>query len=159
MGEREKNKNKHFWSISFMMSHTVKLGYYMQLGTGHFCSLHSGFVITGLIFVIKLPSRLDFNCVLYNWLFVRAEFVKFEFRCIFEWFLKVNPAGTHSKWFEIASLVYLKKCAYHFSYDTFFGNFFPYASTISKMTVQALHSVIIELKFATLFQNRTQSKY
>jgi hypothetical protein len=31
----------------------VKLGYNKQLGTGHFCSIKPGFVITGLIFVVK----------------------------------------------------------------------------------------------------------
>ncbi len=36
-------------------SHTVILGYNDQLGTGHFCSLFSGFVITWLICVVKWP--------------------------------------------------------------------------------------------------------
>jgi hypothetical protein len=48
---------------------TVELGYNEQLGTGHFCSLQRGFVITGLICVLKLPiSQKKF--VRYNRVFV-----------------------------------------------------------------------------------------
>jgi len=65
----------------FIYKYTVKLGYNEQLGTGWNCSLQPGFVITGLIYVVKWPIGTE-QFVRYNRVFVITEFVITEFHCI-----------------------------------------------------------------------------
>ncbi len=67
---------KWFNQLFIVIENTVKLVYNEQLGTGHFCSLWPGFVIIGLICVLKWPIWLQkTTCSLIT------EFVITDFHC------------------------------------------------------------------------------